>query len=1248
MSRLAFKESGSTPRTIDTTDEDPTAGSVGGTSIGLILILLITSAGVLIASVSYITANAVPVTILTSGYFTTHELRIAFNHRYHKALVGSPHDVNTFLNIVHPLEDSYNSMVTLSKFSIFGWNLSYPFIEWFIAEFKDLIYTLLKFLFGPGVRPILEQVLSMATEGMIIVVNLASELLSGLTTGSANVGASQEVGANPFTGSSSFIVRIFLVSGKFVVRFLLIFQDQAEKFIEFIGNIVLKYGAVLVKALTQILSIISPSGPLGKLIGSLLDMQCKITQFLTSSCQTQKLAAKELCIAEDTVAGAYNYIRGIVSNLCGGCHVGPKLDGCNVNDKKFTCHSPKCSSSFSLGLGICDEAECAADTKNIIAGLVSLQWSCSTWQSTNAQLECMKYTRDYSNNNSTSTSKQPIETIGGELCLVVREHILVSCASYSTPFQFDQNEVVFQVCTEDLSNSTVSFQGSCACIYTTPLCDQSCCNQYGLHIYNQVYAQLGHRTLGNIQNTFPRAIFCPLATSTSANITAFDDYTYLHALCNLYDQVLGPLLLLESHLLRLEDVNIASFRDRFINDTCTRTVSQIGVCQTINQTVDSTLINLQNMRSILSESTLFGLNADSSYTGFGIVTTPTVDTPITLLPILNVEKYYCQYYSLEKNNSNVKYRFNDWDLDAMVSPFCDQAITAVYLSLNLQRYVTAGNTKNLDGVTVNTSLAGLPPDLDVFGASQAPSAQSPDCLYDADVSTQQACAANQQEELNNIGTEVNDVGSETLDSLATNAQTSSSVSHLGGAVDPSDPQYAQKQNETDILNNAQNFPTDAPPLVTSTIKDQTSPIPTDFRPAVPDGDPLDHLAFRPATGTTLRTLFSLDDAEKRKNNKRLDDFVASVEDTRVRLTEAISKLRNQIKSMSIWRDDSEENRLRDRIFSERRARRGQERMKRLLALHQVEYEHASTNNISIDSPEYMPRTRKLMGIADGFNSSAQELGIINSVLLGIGRSAPIPADMDEYITTLGISQNDFDNFLSEQAYTSMLNMVNALNDKFFPMLYRKFYEMDTTAGVGGGGGDYSLFGSDFQNTIGKNITTPRCINHVAHPLECCTFGTTSYECCYGLDFCIPDPPDWIYATRTTKDTVRKWECSKFDSLLKENWQAIRIFSSSISAILQWTPFSIVHAIDNVTFGAIAYSEGTYPHNALGCAFVYQEYIYALILLLIVITIFMTSGLFLEVFIYMNTNNENIARDHKIRDLERRLQMLESNLTFKTL
>ena len=828
-------------RTVSSPNSGDESTANGQQTTGLMVSLIIMIIGglvlLIIGPLGVLVTNAGPVAIGVTSYVVTLQLNHEWKSFDHAIAVNDVHTVDSYIQFINPFEELWNVFYTLANAVITLWDYIYGMVIRLFIIFIDVFVPLMVFLFQLF-WPLVMELLYLAVELLRIFVDLFSQMATDLgptiqtsgfpgqgttTTTTANLNGNHQTttvyppgtssgsipfgsgsgNAQPVVGSTSFemirlvtrfILKIIQVLINGIIQLIVIIGPRTLFYIDFIINVVMKHLPVVFNAIMWVINMFSPDQPLGMLIYSMLDLFFRILDVQYGYCKTINLELKVLCVISSLLRQALQPIGSALNIDL------PLPPPCNVGSMaQLTCHKAPTnafkSGSF-FGVGICDAAVCYDDVLQIMTILNATYPDCNQWTANaNDTINCMNVVKAYSN-AVISPSAAPIESIAKELCFVMTVTIQQQCANSLPPFGFSVNDTSYQICVADKSGLVPPqqpFNEGCACIYNAPLCTPECCQQYALHVNGQVQSYIGSYSCGDILTLFPYQFWCQFDNFTYQDVPIFSDYTFPHTWCNYYNMVVEPLCTSHPPLFLFSQTNVSSVLNAYVQNTCSRTVNQTGVCVMINTTTNSGIIDLQYAQAQTNASVLFGINAISSFTGQPIVTDPASisppPTPDQML-LLNVNKYFCEQYSLVYKNDNMIIGFQPWSSLYYMSKYCDNELKGVYTGIDLTTQMTS-KLRTPDGLPQPISLAGIPANVQAFGgtplgaAAPTSTGGSLDCGYETgyspmEVSDQQQCVTIVQQGANQAGDTTSDNGMSTTNSISLNAQSSNSALHLGG------------------------------------------------------------------------------------------------------------------------------------------------------------------------------------------------------------------------------------------------------------------------------------------------------------------------------------------------------------------------------------------------------------------------------------------------------------------------------------
>jgi hypothetical protein len=929
-------------------------------------------------------------------------------------------------------------------------------------------------------------------------------------------------------------------------------------------------------------------------------------------------------------ANAINGLRKVVNNLC-MCNAIKKMESCNPIKAKFECVEPppnplkgfSFGSAPDFGVGLCDETECTIDVIDIMDMLEAKQLGCTFWQSDpSANVACIVAVRDYSVANSSSLASAPIETIGTELCFVIREQTLRRCEIAEPPFSFDKEAVAVDICVNDKSGEPEPFNDVCSCQFESPMCDMGCCEQYARHINGQVLDQIGARTCGEVASNFQEdQVWCPFVDFTSGTIPALTDYTFAHAWCAYYREVIAPLCMFASPLVRVDDLNVGVPLNTFVTNTCMRTVEQIGVCVPINTTVEN--LTHEIMQVDIEADEFFAANNAGEFIPGPIVTFPQPGDTAEDIVRRTLDKYYCQQYALDNNNTNIVAASQPWSVEAVTGLWCDNQMSAALNTLWLQREAMF-RSRDPSGEYVALDLEGLPNGVAAFG-SGVPGAMDVNCAVEtglniAEISDQQACNMMQSMDANQGLMDSGVSGTDTVSALDENAILVNRVDYVSGLAppDPSDPDFDDKMREMDSVTMAVEIDTSWQTPDPDTLEPETAPwrrtFPVPAGDDEPDHDFPFHLPFRTNPGGRSTLAF-----EKGAGAEYWDanELVSGVQD---RLNHVFAAVMGHTAPPKMNYAQSAKYR---QMLAEKQARRTKRQLQKLMEAYDnsrpdrvAAAGHATTTRRGATESEReraMTRqsereyNRAQMTMRHLQNTGNDELDSqINDIRKSL-TNIPLVAER--------ITPEDFEQFLAEEAAARMDRLADVAEVIVFPMMFEELYGMATD------GGDFIFGGS---NKAGN----PNCRATMNNPYKCCTVNATAYDCCRGLLLCIPLLPDAVFLNRTTVDSVYEWECKHTNSFTETWVNSIRLLTNATVTIFIEESGSASGVLD-FFFGWMIWPNDKAPSHVTQCILVHSHYIFIGVLIAWSFWVLLGLQLIAELAIYYQSYldaDEAIASD----------------------
>jgi hypothetical protein len=1141
-----------------------------------------------------------------------------------------------------------------------------------------------------------------AVELFIILLRVFSDILSEL---SGSFGSAPDSFGPGFTGglfeSSAFgssvgsdgefggVISLFAPISRLFIRFgQLIFRGLGVFFIkmgprilifgDFILSIVLKFLPIFVDILLIIVDILNPEKALGLLIFSLTYALYTVQLGIYGSCSQIKSLLMYLCSFVSMVNKALRKLEK---------YAGIKIDipsPCNKNSLNINCgKKPKKPSQGGevLGAGLCDEAQCVQDTVDIIGMIQMDMGDCSDWiANRDSALRCMKTVEYYSINNTTSTAAASIDTISKELCFVLLTVILNQCQSGMPAFGFSKQLLANDVCVSDksgLSPPALSFNAGCACVFSTPMCDENCCNQYALHTVGQIKHHIGGYQCGTILTTFNDQYWCQFEASSVSNLTFVSDLTFAATWCAAYREVVYPACSFSSPLVTLNSLNIVALVADFSSNFCNSTINQTGVCVPINTVTDPDFIQIQFEQLQADVDDLY-VQIDAirplGFAGTPIVITPFVFDTVDEIIEKDISGNYCYYHFLMFKPNPLLSSSRNSPLLSVIDEYCAIELADSYASFDFSD-VLGAKLRTPDGDLIPVNLPGIPSNVLVFGGIIGASLPDQtdgdiDCGFEVggtvtELADQSNCATMSLKTSETAMTTVDSSAIDAREGLDLATQAINPAKHItptSGSIDPSDPDFEQKTTDRNTLAVSMQQPTDWHSTPASMQTDETST----YLRIYTNGKTIGDSEF------TMRHLTSFDyssnqvegedededegegeneeDEEEKKHTKKTNKF-EKITQTQTVMSEThnlVSELKQSISDIFegitiILNKATVSNPTsgnKESVFSSRKARVGKNMLKLLLSnfLEKISNSENKPNTVDAKKHTSSPKhddflsTRKLLSTlssssSTNYTSFSQEIGSIWDRL------------SDMYLQENTISKDILNAYNTDEVQKNVKYLASN-GWKTGYALVNFFYALDTTSSDFGFSDDSNNYES---TTFGAdtNGVDPDCRNSQEEPLKCCVPGASSYQCCRGNpDVCIKEVPKWFYATVTTMENVREqWYCDDFVGFTSYLWTVIKCLTTVV-----FRAFSLVAGTPGFyydIFGGLVYKDLQMPSNWLGCSILYSMPIWIAVFSLFIINILITSQRFFEMAIIVKQRSDIITIWGKLNELDKSQRLNKS-------
>lgn len=1190
---------------------------------------------------AYVGTNTVPLAVLTVGGLTASNV----NQQFEDALAiedKTSKEFTDFVETVNVFEDTWNFIMTGYQMLIIVWNLSLGLLYILFQIFLDIAFAIFKFVFGGPLKDVAMDILLWCVEAFRVIVNAGAKVLGNSASfGAANTNVAGETegvvfGAgvgDPTAPITEFFVWLFNISVKGMTNLIIALGDDMSDLLDMIFNVFFKYLGKFLKTVTKLLETFDVTKLGGKWIKDVTGMFSKITKYLDPSCWGNILQNYSTCILQDLARQGLGGLISVVKGLC-SCNIKNPIPKCNTKNIENPCSGSSedtvsdvdykqlaaAGDDPTFMAGLCDEIQCFEDVSDLLGVFRDINKNCSFWTSSVATSFCISSVRDYSMVNSTSIADEDIETIGAELCLVVREQVLRRCDIGADPFSFDIDFVADEICIEDKSGAPKPFNDVCACQFDAPLCDDSCCDQYARHIHGQVLDQLSDRTCGEVLSLFPEDdVWCPFMHDTSSSILDLGDYGYTHVICNYYHKVIQPLC--GNPLLKVRDLPIGGAVDAYVADTCMRLVDTVGVCIPVNTSVSDITLEMIEFQGDVDVEDIFASNNLREFEPVPIVTTFSNSASASEIVQATLNKYFCQQYSIINNNTNPIFAVQTWSVHHAIGRFCDSSVAIALYTVDLSRDVTT-KLRDSNGDLITGDLEGVPSGTPVFGSA----VQEDDCMGNTgsnpdEVNEQFVCTAQFQMEMNVKADVTTDQADESLLSLGLTSLEADDMNHISGiqGLDPDDPEYERKMREMEELELTASVTTDWETDDKDSLRNETAPFRRNFPQPPPDGDFDDNNPFAgifgdPAPGG--RTTLSID----------YDEELASPQPSRSEMWKGffqgiIDAIETKKEKRRVTADDLKGKTKRD-LRADKHARK---QRKKLDMLVQTEVMIPKSQNDTSQAEQEAVFTskgrtainRRLQSFDDPVRDSQA------TSLLAQLRDIP---DTLERTTPSRFQQHQADTATSRMDY-----MAQHLKTTVIPHIFNLFYKLTNN-------GTDALFGASGSTTSGET----KCRATRADPYQCCDSDTDAYQCCRGLLFCFPLLPDWVIIDRTTAENIAKWECKEYDTFFEYWYTSLRVIIT--------VPINIVidssgpaKPILEIFLGWLAFEDDDIPENTIGCIFVKSAFFWFGLIGIFGFYLLLSLQLVSELTIYYQKDTDSYRQEMQMQMIDTEVRDMRAEL-----
>jgi hypothetical protein len=1154
------------------------------------------------------------------------------------------HDINLQI-------DLYNLAAKTADMGRTMWNYFFPALVWCFQFAVDIIFALIRFILTHNLLDITYSAGLVALQVAESVIEATAGMFSDLNGKEKNQSTPNEQGTfsastdddpNKNPGSIKLVIQTIVTVFRAVAKFLGTLGPAIEPIINFFSNDFLKFFPKMFKAIASILKIFGNNGPLNKFFKGILDVNFKVIDNILGLCQSVRALTKSLCnVANLICSGAKETVKtlsaGTVKLSCPTCNPDSISGQCAKKPKN------KAESSNVVQAGLCDQLECTVDFIDFFTVLAESYpdpfgtqgGDCDFWlHNSTANLYCISKMEAFSAVNSTSLAAANIDTLAGEGCLVLHAYQVELCLNSQEPFDFNFTEAAEDIC--DNNKYGANFE-ECACAYQNPLCEESCCTSYMNHINEQVMAQLGSRTCGEVAAYFSAdEIFCPFALLTVAEVPRLSDFTYQHAICIYGLNVTLALCAAATPFTRVADLDVSdALLGPVIADACYRVVNKTNVCIPAESPFDTVLMDVYNAQVALDFQHLYAQNNDGVATfvphAFIVTDTATApDVPTLFDRILN--KQFCQQFSIVNGNNNRLLANQPWNVRSSQGAYCDTVLGDPIATLQVQQTVDRIYTTN-SGTFKSTGLVGQPDGLPSFSSGVA---DADECIFPVGYSPEEAdliakCSYQSAIAMNDAAEATSAEGDEAFTALSNTDALTSSFQFLGGDVsdiNPNSSTYTEQLQEQEELDAAANVDTSAfQPLPFSEANDTVG-----FRevyveqPAAGTFDARNPLGNYKPTKPGGRTLLSTATATvvtPYQHYQPRHQFSRNIVQT---IFDYTVGLRMYLQHSAEQEEEEEEEMEETATTTEKRTRKGIQKHHWRSIEHKAWARLSRALDVFVD--EYREQSRLYdaqfsRGGSPNDDDQQQQLTWAGARTLLMTNDADINREIDALfadlqaipITPPSIGATSFAGFLEDETINNMQYISFKARTAVFPALFNYLFP-HFMVGLAAN----STFTST-EEIVNGTAHAKKCEQDMSTAYSCCTAKSTSYECCRGIDFCIPDPPKWIFLDRSTLDKLDKFECFAVDDIFGWWFWIVRIIISVVIDIsLIFAPLLPGPARTVLEFFTLSISD--IPRNMGPCLWVNKPYLFLGIFVLYFFFILFSTQLVTQVAVFVSRSNDN--------------------------
>lgn len=1232
------------------TSSDKKAGQVIASSFAIAFygILLL-----IFGSVSFIVAYLTPLAVISGGLVVSsighHQWRDAVEH------FDDPSRVNDFVTNINIWEFTQNFTFTLTEVGIIVFDYCLGLIYLLFDFFYNLAVMMFKYILAP-LAPYIIPVFTWMTR-------VAVQLLSGVAgafgqlnqNNPGNFGSSAaETEQNDMDDSAS---RFFQVLNA-IANFMNSMQDIPwHEFVNFLMDPLLKNLGKIFKFIANASAMLGKSGTWSKIFA--LDSIGKglNTALSASLCGLEAFGNQLLCAGSIALEESICWLSNLVKAKCplnfAKCDINGEYSDCSTSSGKFAAQNVESSEIDALfGAGVCDEVECEYFVEDLFTVFNQTVTTCPFWVSNpNAIYDCMLLVTQFSNTNNTSPSQANPSTIAIEICFVALAYNLQSCQDFGMPFIFD-----FEEASNDICNNTrygASFT-ECSCTMPAPLCDTTCCHKYANHVNQQVVGQIGSYTCAALASTFNNnKVWCPLVSpqnlqNMAANNTRspFPDNTYAFMWCSYFENVLAPACQqVASYTLISDLVNIDSVMPDYITGACNLTVNQVSVCVKVNTTIDNLAVNIMTDNQSWID-VYFVTNNMTMVEGTVIPTTFELGDSAQTIVQKTRNKHFCQQYAEINKNNNMILLSQPWNIESSVTEFCDNDILKAQNDLSQLIITSFYKYRQPNGNPIPKDLLGVPDTWTAFGDAVSPNTQTQACSAEHGLNPEEkqdldACTQEIRVQTYNNNDQAIAATDDTL--LVFDAQENYTSAYYASSglvpIDPNSPNAAEQEQQLYRTTNAQdadvNF-VDPPyqdlPNVTEQFRYNYSSPPSDYSP---DSDnPGAPFPFGPKTHDTnnigrvilsvhtnkpvapqywknaKKVLFGIDDDKKPTRKPVTAELLHTyISDALVHIMGPATK--------------------HDRAYAAKTQKRILRRIDHLEEHMYKKYERQyKEQGHNINDVDHFSTARRVLSTGDVATDAA-----IDSLITALSNTPHTP---------LGTSPQNFNLFLENSLISRALYIFQTTLTKVLPAIVYNLLLVYNERSPG----NMIPFDNITQvarNVFGSEQVPPSCKATMSDPYKCCGAATTSYDCCKGLIFCIPNLPQWVWITPTTSETIDKWYCDEFKGFWDWWKWVIKLLLSGFASIIKAA--SGFDQFIGTSFDSIILSQDEIPPNPYGCLVVNSRNMWYGFLIVYGIYFFISVQVFtLFILLFSNFRQQQAIQDDTVSNLQAQIKSMKERST----